>query len=78
MSYLANLYRGAPADHYLAVWSKTLGITEFYPIADLETAEQRLLELSNCGELVPADAPAGSGTRRLSGCRFFTGHHVRR
>ena len=51
MSYITILYRGAPADHLLPIWSKALGITEFHTIADLEATERRLLELSTSGDV---------------------------
>ena len=51
MSYLSNLYRGSPADHLLPVWSKTLGITEFYPTTEIENAERRIIELSQLGDV---------------------------
>ncbi|MGX6646398.1 hypothetical protein ACWCOP_00465 [Maricaulaceae bacterium MS644] len=67
MSYLTNLYRGAPADHLLAIWSKTLGITEFNSTADLDRAEERLIELSSYGDVYFGwcplmRRPAGRGT----------------
>jgi hypothetical protein len=51
LTYFSDLYRGFPADHLLPIWSKTLGITEFYPVADLARAEQRLIEHSPRGEV---------------------------
>lgn len=57
MRYLINLYRGAPADHLLPIWSKTLGITEFHTIADLESAERRLIELGASGDIYHAWCP---------------------
>lgn len=50
MNCLQALYRGAPADHLLVIWSKTLGLTEFIPAGEIERAEQRLLELGSSGD----------------------------
>lgn len=51
MTYLSDLYRGCPADHLLPIWSKTLGVTEFIPVAELDQAEGRMLELSRRGDV---------------------------
>jgi len=51
MTYLEKLYRNTPADHLLPIWSKTLGITEFYSVAEIDRAEQRLIELSRKGDI---------------------------
>ena len=60
MNYLEKLYCGVPADHVLSIWSKTLNITEFHPIAELNQAEQRLIELSKKGDVYHGWCPLKS------------------
>lgn len=48
--YLQETYSGVPADHLIPIWIKKNGATEFYSIAEIEKAEQRLIELSKQGD----------------------------
>jgi hypothetical protein len=46
VSYLPDLYQHAPDDSYLAVWTKKSKKAEFFSKAQLEAAQQRMLDLA--------------------------------
>lgn len=60
MTYLEKLYSGVPAEHVLPIWSKTLGVTEFYSVAEIDRAEQRLIELSKKADVYHGWCPLKS------------------
>lgn len=46
MPYLTNLYQHVPDDMFIAVWTKSPNVTEFFSVAEFENAEERMLELA--------------------------------